>query len=92
MTQLQSVTFKNHSWDVSATLRLPDGFDASKRYTAIVFGSYRDGYALFNRVCSTDKTLQVVQGACHYDLHDQPEATGKALEHITPFFNKHLEV
>lgn len=54
------------------------------------FGSYRDGYELFNRARSADKTLQVVKGACHYGLYDQPKATSEALEQIVPFFNKHL--
>jgi len=54
------------------------------------FGSYRDGYELFNKAASTKKTLQVVAGASHYDLYDQPEATGKALEQVIPFFKEHL--
>ena len=54
------------------------------------FGSYRDGFDLFNRARSSHKTLQIVEGATHYDLYDQPEATGKALERIVPFFKKHL--
>lgn len=54
------------------------------------FGSYRDGYELFNKAASTKKSLQVVTGASHYDLYDQPEATGKALEQIIPFFKKYL--
>ncbi|GLR08975.1 alpha/beta hydrolase [Mixta theicola] len=54
------------------------------------FGSYRDGYELYQRARSAEKTLQVVKGASHYDLYDRPEATGQALEQIIPFFNKHL--
>lgn len=54
------------------------------------FGSYRDGYELFNRAASRDKQLHVVRGASHYDLYDQPEATGEALEQLVPFFRKHL--
>lgn len=54
------------------------------------FGSYRDGYELFNRAASQDKQIHVVQGASHYDLYDQPQATGEALEQIIPFFRKHL--
>ncbi|HBT4619499.1 TPA: alpha/beta hydrolase [Klebsiella pneumoniae] len=54
------------------------------------FGSYRDGYELYQRACSADKTLQVVKGASHYDLYDDPQATGQALEQIIPFFNKNL--
>lgn len=54
------------------------------------FGSYRDGYELFNRAASQDKHIHVVQGASHYDLYDQPKATGEALEQLIPFFRKHL--
>ncbi|MBZ6386770.1 alpha/beta hydrolase [Pantoea piersonii] len=54
------------------------------------FGSYRDGYELYQRARSTEKTLQVVKGASHYDLYDRPEATSEALEQLIPFFNKYL--
>ena len=33
---MQNVTFKNRTWDVAATLRLPEGFDANQQYPAIV--------------------------------------------------------
>ncbi|MFT3761322.1 MAG: alpha/beta hydrolase [Pseudoxanthomonas sp.] len=36
MSQIQSVAFRNRTWDVAATLRLPEGFDPSKKYAAIV--------------------------------------------------------
>lgn len=32
----KSVTFRNRTWDVAATLRLPEGFDAGRKYPAIV--------------------------------------------------------
>ncbi|NIY49258.1 alpha/beta hydrolase [Cedecea colo] len=54
------------------------------------FGSYRDGYELYQRARSAEKTLQVVKGASHYDLYDRPEATSEALEQLIPFFNKYL--
>ena len=54
------------------------------------FGSYRDGYELFNKAASTKKYLHIVKGASHYDLYDQPQATGEALEHIIPFFKENL--
>jgi len=37
-----------------------------------------------------DKNLFVVKDASHYDLYDQSEAVGQALEKIIPFFQKHL--
>ena len=36
MSQTQSVTFKNRTWDVAAELHLPPGFDDKKKYAAIV--------------------------------------------------------
>ncbi|MGE8511829.1 MAG: alpha/beta hydrolase [Chryseobacterium culicis] len=54
------------------------------------FGSYRDGFELFNKSASKQKSIQVVQGASHYDLYDGEEATKRALEEIVPFFNKYL--
>lgn len=54
------------------------------------FGSYRDGFELFKKSASKQKSIQVVQGASHYDLYDGEEATKRALEEIVPFFNKYL--
>ena len=54
------------------------------------FGSYRDGFELYNKAASTNKKIHVVKGASHYDLYDRPEATREALEHIVPFFNENL--
>ncbi|HIH2749754.1 TPA: alpha/beta hydrolase [Burkholderia lata] len=54
------------------------------------FGSYRDGFDLYSRARSSEKTLQIVPGATHYDLYDQPAPTGQALEQLVPFFRKHL--
>ena len=36
MSTTQSVTFKNRTWDIAATLRLPKGFDPAKKYASIV--------------------------------------------------------
>ena len=55
------------------------------------FGSYRDGYELFNRARSSNKSLQVLKDTSHYALYDQPEATGKALAQLVPFYKKHLD-
>lgn len=54
------------------------------------FGSYRDGYELFNKAASKEKNLFIVKGASHYDLYDQPGPVAQALEKIIPFFQKHL--
>ncbi|GAA1089498.1 alpha/beta hydrolase [Nocardiopsis composta] len=33
---MESVRFKNRTWDVAADLRLPEGFDRAKKYPAII--------------------------------------------------------
>ncbi|MYV97796.1 alpha/beta hydrolase [Streptomyces sp. SID3343] len=54
------------------------------------FGSYRDGFELFDRARSEKKDILVIEGASHYDLYDQPFAVDQAFEKITPFFKENL--
>ncbi|ENX35660.1 hypothetical protein F889_00735 [Acinetobacter colistiniresistens] len=54
------------------------------------FGSYKDGFELYNKAAAKDKNIFVVEGASHYELYDQPEPVAKALEVVIPFFQKHL--
>lgn len=54
------------------------------------FGAYRDGQEIYGRAASTHKELVVVENASHYELYDQPGPVSKALEHVVPFFRKHL--
>ncbi|MBB4158228.1 hypothetical protein FB387_004572 [Streptomyces cinereoruber] len=54
------------------------------------FGSYRDGFELFNRARSEKKDILVVQGASHYDLYDRPEYTDQALRKLESFFGENL--
>ncbi|MGY2114907.1 alpha/beta hydrolase [Nocardia gipuzkoensis] len=54
------------------------------------FGAYRDGYEIYDRAASTDKELVVLKGVSHYDLYDQPEGAGAALEKVIPFLSKHI--
>lgn len=49
------------------------------------FGSYRDGFELFRKAASKQKSIQVVQGSSHYDLYDVPEYTAQELAEIIPF-------
>lgn len=56
------------------------------------FGAYRDGQEIYGRAASKDKELLVLPTTSHYELYDQPEATGKALERVLPFFKKHLSL
>lgn len=54
------------------------------------YGSYRDGYDLYNKAAAKNKKIHVVKDASHYDLYDQPFATENALEQIIPFFKENL--
>ncbi|MEE1757890.1 alpha/beta hydrolase [Streptomyces sp. SP18BB07] len=54
------------------------------------FGSYRDGWELFDRARSNRKDIFVVQGASHYDLYDQPKYTAQALDKLETFFAENL--
>lgn len=54
------------------------------------FGSYRDGFELYNKAVSANKQIHVVQGASHYDLYDQPFATNEALGKLIPFYKDQL--
>ncbi len=53
------------------------------------FGSYRDGYELFRRARS-EKSLQVVAGAGHYDLYDRAEYVDQAGGTLGAFFATNL--
>ena len=54
------------------------------------FGSYRDGFELFNRARSAHKHIRVVEGASHYDLYDQPDAVAQAIEQLQSFYRDNL--
>ncbi|MFT4045430.1 MAG: alpha/beta hydrolase [Solimonas sp.] len=54
------------------------------------FGAYRDGQEIHGRAASKDKYLVVLPDTSHYQLYDQPEAVGKALAQLLPFFRQHL--
>ena len=54
------------------------------------FGSYRDGFELFNKARSERKNILVVPGATHYDLYDQPGPVGQATEKLKAFYGENL--
>lgn len=54
------------------------------------FGSYRDGFDLFNRAASTVKNILVVPGATHYDLYDKPACVDQAVARLAGFFGENL--
>lgn len=54
------------------------------------FGSYRDGFELFNKARSEKKNILVVPGATHYDLYDQPEAVNQAVAKLKDFYAENL--
>ncbi len=56
------------------------------------FGSYRDGFDLYNKAVSKEKKIHIVSGASHYDLYDNPKATAEALDNLVPFFQENLSL
>lgn len=54
------------------------------------FGAYRDGMEIYAKAGSKVKELVVLPNTSHYELYDQPEACGKALEKVIPFFKTNL--
>lgn len=56
------------------------------------FGSYRDGFDLYQKAVSKNKKIQIVNGAGHYDLYDKPAATAEALDNLVPFFQEKLSM
>ncbi|MEV0337313.1 alpha/beta hydrolase [Nocardia sp. NPDC050717] len=54
------------------------------------FGSYRDGFELYDRARSEKKNLFVVPGASHYDLYDKKEYVDQALEKLESFYAENL--
>lgn len=54
------------------------------------FGAYRDGCELHGRAASKRKELVVLPGVSHYELYDQPQAVGPALDMVIPFLRETL--
>lgn len=54
------------------------------------FGSYRDGYELFDKARSEKKGLFIVPGATHYDMYDKPECVNQAVAKLEAFFGENL--
>lgn len=55
------------------------------------FGAYRDGMEIYGRSTrSQDRQLVELADCSHYDLYDQDEPVGLALERIVPFFKQHV--
>ncbi|KAK2956895.1 putative alpha/beta hydrolase [Blattamonas nauphoetae] len=55
------------------------------------FGSMNLGRKLFElATASKEKDLLVIEGACHYDLYDDPKTTDIASAKLSDFFHKHL--
>lgn len=54
------------------------------------FGSYRDGFELFNKARSARKHILVVPGATHYDLYDKPDCVDQAIARLKEFYGENL--
>lgn len=55
-----------------------------------IFGSYRDGFELFNKARSEKKDIFIVSDATHYDLYDRPKYTRQALAKLKEFYAQSL--
>lgn len=51
--------------------------------------SYSDGLALWEKAPNA-KDFHVVEGAGHYEMYDEPEYVGEAVETLDTFFGEHL--
>ncbi len=54
------------------------------------FGSYRDGFELFNKARSEKKNIHVVPGATHYDMYDKPDCVDQAIAKLKTFYGENL--
>lgn len=54
------------------------------------FGSYRDGFELFNKAASKVKNILVVPEATHYDLYDKPEYLDQVVAKLKEFYGENL--
>ncbi|MCZ0737963.1 alpha/beta hydrolase [Phreatobacter sp. AB_2022a] len=55
-----------------------------------LFGSYRDGFELFDKARSEKKDIFVVPGATHYDLYDKPDCVDQAMARLAVFYGENL--
>ncbi|WP_445504907.1 alpha/beta hydrolase [Microvirga sp. G4-2] len=54
------------------------------------FGSYRDGFELFNKARSEKKSILVVPGATHYDMYDKSDCVDQAVAKLKEFYAENL--
>lgn len=54
------------------------------------FGSYRDGFELFNKARSEKKNILVVPGATHCDLYDKPDCVNQAVAKLREFYGENF--
>ncbi|WP_349962813.1 alpha/beta hydrolase [Rhizobium sp. ZPR3] len=54
------------------------------------YNSNRDGHELYKLAASTKKDLQVMDGASHFDMYDNPQYVDKAVTKFTEFYRTNL--
>lgn len=55
------------------------------------FGGYRDGLEANGRAARPhDRQLDWLEDRSHYDLYDNPEPVGFAMQRIVPFLKQHV--
>jgi fermentation-respiration switch protein FrsA (DUF1100 family) len=55
-----------------------------------LFGSYRDGWDLYDKAASKDKFIYELPDTSHYDLYDKPESVEIAIGHLKEFYGRYL--
>ncbi|MHA6912864.1 alpha/beta hydrolase [Ralstonia pseudosolanacearum] len=55
------------------------------------YGSNRTGHEVFKRAASTQKDIQVFDGASHFDLYDNPRFVNRAVDILVPFYQANLK-
>lgn len=55
------------------------------------FGSNRDGHEVFKRAASTQKDIQVFDGASHFDLYDNPIFMNRSINLLESFYQANLK-
>jgi len=55
------------------------------------YGSNKSGHEIYRRAASVSKDLQVLDGASHFDLYDNPKYVDKAVATFDEFFHRSMK-
>ena len=102
--ETQKVVFVNRALNtrLAGLLRLPDRFDLSRNYPAVVVtGPYcvitgenawskPSSEDVFAAVPHDNKEMHVIPEASHFDMYDLAPFVSEAFDYILPFFERNL--